>query len=228
MMKKLLTISVLMLAMGALAASPVQADLIGFTAITENSPVDPAFGEAQMFFEVGENSPYITFYFVNLGPEESSIERIFFSDETSLFNTNSVIGFFTDSGVDFAGYVYDPDVNNPGSNFPAGEEIDWQTTFWYEAAPPPSKTGINPNETITFSLLLNEGKDYQSVLSALQSGDLRIGIHVISWADTKSESFVNVTPPGGQVPEPMTAGLLGLGLAGFFGVRWARRKNQAL
>lgn len=204
-----------------LMVSPVQADLIGFEAITNNSPVDPGFGEAQMFFEVGDQTPTVTFHFMNLGPEESSIEQIWFDDSAwNLFDTSSVTGFFTDNGVAFAGSVGD-------ANFPGSEGYDWTTSFYYQAAPPPAHTGINPNEEIIFSLLLMPNYTYNSVMAALASGDLQVGIHVISWADGASESFINTPPPGDQVPEPATVGLLGLGVVAFAGFRWKNRSKMA-
>jgi hypothetical protein len=72
--------------------------------------------------------------------------------------------------------------------------------------------------TITFNL--QSTGTYASIVSALALpngggvGDLRIGVHVQSFSDGGSESFVNLPTP---VPEADTYAMMlaGLGLVGF-------------
>jgi hypothetical protein len=68
-------------------------------------------------------------------------------------------------------------------------------------------TGVGPDEWVALEFALQGGQTIDDVIAELTTGQLRIGIHVIAFASTGSESFLN-TP----VPEPGTALLLGGGL----------------
>jgi hypothetical protein len=63
---------------------------------------------------------------------------------------------------------------------------------------------------------LQGGGTFADILAELTNGDLRIGLHVQGFTGGGSESFVN-----NPIPEPTTALLFGLGLAGLA----ARRRS---
>ena len=75
------------------------------------------------------------------------------------------------------------------------------------------QNGVNPNERI--GILFNfEGDLFDNVIAAIDTGQLRIGIHVQGFASGGSESFV--TGNGiSSVPEPAAMLLLGGGLICF-------------
>ena len=73
--------------------------------------------------------------------------------------------------------------------------------------------GVNPGDVLGIGLTLKGGKTFSSVISALQSASLRIGIHVQGFANGGSESFVNSTTPH-IVPEPSGMILAGTALVG--------------
>ena len=64
---------------------------------------------------------------------------------------------------------------------------------------------------------------YTALLEAMDSGDIKVGIHAQAFASGGSESFVSTphTPPTG-VPSP-TAALAGMGLLGLIASRRRRR-----
>ena len=101
-----------------------------------------------------------------------------------------------------------------------------------QANNPSPKYGINPNETLTFSVDLSQGVAVATLVESLQSGAIRIGAHVQSIAGGTSDSFVN-TPGGGggggtaAAPEPGTMALMGSGLLAGWLVRRKRGRKGA-
>jgi hypothetical protein len=66
---------------------------------------------------------------------------------------------------------------------------------------------------------LQTGKSFNDVLTELGDGRLRLGLHVRSFSDGLSASFVNKpTPPVLNTPVPAAAWLLGSGLIGLAGI----------
>jgi hypothetical protein len=111
-------------------------------------------------------------------------------------------------------------------NLPRGENLDpdFVTTQGFSAlADPPRATyGVDPTEQLGIVFNLKDNKTYGDVLASLSSGDLRIGLHVISiGSNEQSDSFVN----DGVVPLPgaVLLGSMGLGVAG-----WRLRGRKGL
>ncbi|HNS19247.1 MAG TPA: hypothetical protein PKH24_02050 [Sedimentisphaerales bacterium] len=194
--------------------TPALADIYGFTCITNNSATDAAIGEAQLTVEV---TPYGTpdtqgdytqalFTFKNSGPAQSVISEIYFDDGTLL----GIASVINSSGVNFKPYSA-----NPG-DLPGGQSIGFSVTagFLAEADNPEPTWGVGPQEQVGIIFDLQHGKTFDDVLHELATGGrdtgLRIGIHVKSFADGQSESFVNVVP----LPGAVLLGMLGLGAAG--------------
>jgi hypothetical protein len=82
--------------------------------------------------------------------------------------------------------------------------------------------GVNPGESLGVIFDLQAGKDFQSVLDALElgfaEGGLVIGIHVQGFANGESESFITHE----MIPLPMGATL---GLAGLAPLALRRRRR---
>ena len=87
-----------------------------------------------------------------------------------------------------------------------------------------SGNGINPGEWLL--VLATAFTDFNSIITALMSGDLRIGLHLQALSDGDSETYI--TNP---TPIPLPAGLLlflsGLAGVGFLGRYKARRHETA-
>ena len=73
---------------------------------------------------------------------------------------------------------------------------------------PPPKSGLNSNpgdEWLQIKFDLTDGGTLQDVLNELNTGKLRIGLHIISFPDGSSESAI-------LTPEPATIMFLGVGV----------------
>jgi hypothetical protein len=204
----------------AFAVSP--STTYSFVGVTSNNATNVATGVAALSMEVIDlGGSQVAFKFTN--NSSSSLTDVYFDDGTLLG-----ISSISDSGggVDFTAGA------SPG-NLPGGNALnpDFTTTtgFSADSNPPTSPMGVTSGEWLTITFNLQSMQTYASVINALSlpnmggTGDLRVGLHVQSFGDGGSESFVNV--PDGvttPVPEADTYAMLlaGLGLVGFA----ARRK----
>jgi hypothetical protein len=149
-------------------------------------------GEAQLFVDVTPYGPnQVLFTFTNTGPEVCSITDTYFDDGVLLIIAGLIDaddGTGGDSGVDFS-VLADPE------DLPAGELLSppFVTTegFSADADPPSRHNGVEPNESLGIIFDLYAGMDYTDVISDLDSGALRVGLKVQSFATGSSESFVN-------------------------------------
>ena len=103
------------------------------------------------------------------------------------------------------------------ASLPGGEQLSpvFETTasFTTVAVNPQPHNGVSEFETLGIVFDLQTGLSFGDVLTDLETGVLRIGLHVIDFSDTGSESFVNASP----VPVPATIWLFGSGLIGLIG-----------
>jgi hypothetical protein len=207
------------MAAGCFAAG-AQAATYSFFGITNNNATNTAIGASQLFVEVtdpaGANN--VLFTFRNVGPQASAITDVYFDDGT-LFGIASIDG---SAGVSFS-QLASPS-NLPGGNN-ASPPFVTTANFSADSDPPVAPNGVNPGEWLAIRFDLQSGQEYASVLSALGSGALRIGLHVQAFADGGSESFVNYALP---VPEPEVAAFLLLGLPLVALVAARRRQNASV
>jgi hypothetical protein len=184
------------------ASIPANANLItlGFDAITSNNPANVLIGESQLSVDVIDSGPgLVTFTFTNTGSEPSVITEVYFDDGSLLARSTITNG---------PGVVFIPDAvptNIPGAQN-ATPPFVAILSFSAEADNPAPKKGVSPSEYVSILFTLQGSQGWQDVVDELNSGALRIGMHVtgIGSDNPTSEAFVNT-------PEPATLVILGLG-----------------
>lgn len=142
-------------------------------------------------------SDQVDFVFYNNSLVSSSVAQIYFDDGSLL----GIAGIVDGLGTDF-------EQEATPNNLPSGNTLtpSFEATegFSIGASSPPPQKGINPGESVKITFDLVGGQSFADVIGQLNTGDLRIGAHLIALPDGSSESMVNV-------PEPTTVALLGLG-----------------
>ena len=190
----------------------------GFYNITHNNAMAAMDGEANLLVEVIDLGAQVQFKFTN--NSSSSLTDVYFDDGTLLG-----IASITDSGPGVAFSAGGSPPNLPGGNT-ASPSFATTAGFLADSDPAVSPNGVSSGEWVTITFDLIDGKTYADTIAALAlpngggTGDLRIGVHVQSYAGGYSESFINNPAP---VPEAETYAMMlaGLGLVG-----WAARRRR--
>jgi hypothetical protein len=200
--------------MGVAASAQAASFTYSFVAVTANSVVDPAIGEAQLSVDVSDESltsGQVKFTFNNSGPLASSITDVYFGDDGLLGSAF----IFNGSGVAFSEGASPP--NLPSGSFDATYAAD-------SDSPSVAANGVNPGESLSIEFNLLGGQGFNDVIAALDGGDLKIGIHVQAFADGNSEGFEN----NGRTFVPLPASVWGgLGLMGVLGGLKLRSRRTA-
>jgi len=195
MMKRLVLLAVV-IALGVHPASTRANITYSFECITNNKATDAATGEAQLLVaasDAGGNN--VLFNFINTGPKTCSITDVYFDDDASVLSAIAMIDN-SDPGVSFS------QLASPG-NLPGGNTVvpAFVTTLGFSADSDP------PIVAIIFNL--QSGNTFDSVISSMDTSDLRIGIHVQGFYCGGSESFIN----NGIIPAPGAVVLGGIGVS---------------
>lgn len=184
-----------------LTTANAQAVTYGFGAITANDLNNVNVAESQLFVEVTEfDASTIQFYFTNVGTGASSITDIYFDDNASAIALP--ISIINGTGVDFA-------VGANPSDLPSGNTVGFvnDAGFDSDSNSPAPANGVNPGENLTIRFAYEGDTTFNDLITALNEGTLRIGIHVQAFGLPGSESLIS-----SQIPEPSTYALLGSAL----------------
>ncbi|MHC4069561.1 MAG: PEP-CTERM sorting domain-containing protein [Planctomycetota bacterium] len=189
------------LIIAVLAVSSAHAVVYDFEVFTTNGIYSDSLDG--MYVEVTNGVvSFVDLTFYNGAAIQSNISGIFF-DDGSLLGVDSITNSPSHTNFSAPG--------SPGT-FPGGHLLDPSFVTIKEfntgAGSPPPQKGVNEgdlvNEWVIVTFELINGGTLADVLAELNSGALRIGIHITNLADGSSESAI-------LVPEPATMGLLGLG-----------------
>ena len=125
------------------------------------------------------------FLFTNTGPDASSITDVYFDDGTLLgiATITNTLGL-----VEFSQLASPPDL--PGGNNVSSPFVT-TAGFSADSDPPAQPFGVNPGESLGITFDLQAGGGFDNIIDELDSGALRIGIHVQGYSSGGSESFIN-------------------------------------
>lgn len=195
------------------AVFAVASTTYSFVGVTSTNSANVVTGMTALSMEVIDlGGSQVAFKFTN--NSISSLADVYFDDGTLLG-----IASISDSGTGVAFSTGANPADLPGGN---NLTLAFTTTagFSADSDAPVSPNGVTSGEWLTITFNLKPFQTYASVINALSlpngggEGDLRVGLHVQSFANGGSESFVNSPTP---VPEVDTYAMLlaGLGLVGF-------------
>ena len=165
--------------------------------------------EINMYMTVSNGFEKVDFTFYNISSIPSSLARIYFDDGLLLGIADVINGPGTSFGQVFPGPGNVPNAGLLDPPFVADRE------FSIGAEPPIPENGVNPpppNEWVQIKFDLESGGTLEGVIAELDSGVLRVAIHIINLPDGSSESAI-------AVPEPTTMALLALGTAVLLRIR---------
>jgi hypothetical protein len=192
------------------AAPQASAVSYGFNRLTNNGNPNLA---SQLSVDVTVTGGNVSFQFFNNVGIASDIAQIYFDD--GMLSGAAVI---TDSDGILTGVDYVPAANP--QDLPGGNVILFVADQVFNASavnPAPQNAVDAANEWVTLTFGLGSFADLNGVTAALDSGVLRIGLHVISIGTAGgSDSYVTGPPPnvpdGGTTILLLGSALTGLGL----------------
>ena len=160
----------------------------------------------QLSLDVNQIGNSVDFKFINAsGGVNVFVGAIYFD----FLNAN----LFTDlDQTNSLGTVSFTGITPSTQNFPEGNGINFSTNAEGDRNGG-ARNGINIGENLVLTALLSPGADVNALL---QSGGLRVGLHVQGYQSGGSDSYVNGPS---EVPLPAAAWLFGSALIGFAGFK---------
>jgi len=200
-------------AVSAVSAAPASAAFT-FSNIAGGDPVGDAYVNS-FTFDVFNQGASVLFKIKNSGNAAAStmfIRQVFFDDNDG--NSYLSTPF---ANVDNIG----PVTFSPGpTNFPQGGQ-GFTTNYAFSRSGPGNASAIQAGETLGVRFTGN----YNNVISALNSGALRVGLHVQGLPNDGSDSYISSSGNTENTPEPLT--MLAAGAAVGFGTMFKKQRAQA-
>ena len=199
-------------ALSAVSAAPASA--FGFGNIAGGDTVGDAYKNSFTFDVLNQGSS-VLFKITNSGNAAAPsmfISQVLFDDNGYLSNPQANIGNV--GTVNFSGGAGNNQLPQGGNGF---------TTDWAFSRVPGAgnANGIQSPETLGVRFTGN----YNNVIYALNSGALRLGLHVQALPNGQSDSYISRPGNTENTPEPLT--MLAAGAAVGFGTMFKKQRDQA-
>jgi hypothetical protein len=202
-------------ALSAVSAAPASA--FSFSNIAGgDTPGDAYVNNFGFNVSAVNGTKLVVFDIFNLGNPAASdmfISKVFFDDNNKSLSGPSVN--FSNSGqVAFIGGASNDQLPQGGNDF--------TTDYAFSRVGPGNEYGVQGGEKLGLSFVAN----YNNVLAALNSGELKIGLHVQALPNGQSDSYLSSNSGNTQnTPEPLT--MLAAGAAVGFGTMFKKQRAQA-
>jgi hypothetical protein len=173
-------------------------------------------------FDVVDQGQSVLFNIKNSGDDAAPsmfISQVFFDDKNSFFDDDTYLSDpLVNRGnvglVDFIGGASNDQLPQGGNRF--------TTNYAFSSNNGDGNAlGIQAGESLG---LIFTG-DYNLVISALNSGDLKLGLHVQALPNDQSDSYISSSGNTQDTPEPLT--MLAAGAAVGFGTMFKKQRAQA-
>lgn len=200
-------------ALSALSAAPASAFTFGN--IVGGDTVGDAYKDS-FTFDVTGNASSVFFKIANSGNAAAStmfISKVFF-DDNGYLSAPSVNNSGNIGEVAFTGGASNDQLPQGGNGFTTNYAFSRDNGGG-------NKWGIQGGEALSLSFNGN----YNNVVAALNSGALRLGLHVQSLPNGASDSFISSSANTENTPEPLT--MLAAGVAVGFGAMFKKQRDQA-
>ena len=195
-------------ALSAVSAAPASA--FGFSNIAGGDPPGDAY-QSSFTFDVLNQGSSVIFKIHNSGNSTAPsmfIRQVFFDDNGYLSSLQSV-NFGNGGVVDFDGGASNAQLPQGGNNF---------TTDYAFSRDGGNGNGVQAGETLGLKFTGN----YNNVILALNSGALRLGIHVQGLPNGASDSYISSNTQ--DIPEPLT--MLAAGAAVGFVTMFKKQRER--
>ncbi|MBD1887225.1 PEP-CTERM sorting domain-containing protein [Microcoleus sp. FACHB-45] len=202
-------------AVSAVSAAPASAVGFSFSNIVGGDNPGDAY-QSNFTFDVLEQGESVLFNISNSGNAAAPsmfISKVLFDDNNFLSNaaTNIAANIGT---VAFTGGVGDDQLPQGGNGFTTNYAFSSDNGGG-------NKWGVQAGETLGLKFTGN----YANVVSALNTGALKLGLHVQALPNGASDSYISSTSNTEATPEPLT--MLAAGAAVGFGAMFKKQRDQA-
>jgi hypothetical protein len=220
------SIAAAVLVAGFLSAGTASAATFNFANITGNDAGNAAAGEAQLYLDVNESfrGGENTVDFVLRNTDEPGVQMLI---RRVFFDFGGPPPMLSGGAVDLtqpattAGVVFSK-ITTGETNLPGGNTVSFETDEAFGSTTPrPNDKAVAPGEQLTIWFALG-GNSFASLLTAITTGEVKVGLHVIAFQNGGSEAFTAVAP----IPLPAGGWLL-LTAIGGLGAAGLRRRRKA-